>query len=144
MKSWTLSVILAVSGVFAGCGPGGPEIASVEGRVTLDGEPLANAAIVFIPEDGRPAGATTDKDGHYVLNFTEGRSGAIPGKNLVRVTTVRDAGETEDGTPIPASPERIPMKYNAQSELSFDVKPGEKNVANFDLKSGGPLAAPDE
>ena len=43
-----------------GCGPGGPEIASVEGKVTLDGKPLPNAAVVFIPENGRPAGATTD------------------------------------------------------------------------------------
>jgi hypothetical protein len=122
-----------------GCGPSGPDIASVEGTVTMDGKPLPNAAVVFIPENGRPAGATTDEQGHYVLNFTSGRKGAIPGKNTIRITTLRDADTKEDGTPIPASPETIPMKYNAATELTFDVKDGERNVANFDLKSGGSL-----
>jgi hypothetical protein len=117
----------------SGCSPDGPEIADVEGKITMDGKPLANAAVMFIPENGRPAVARTDDEGRYVLNFTEGRVGAIPGKNRVSVTTLRDAGEKEDGTPVPGSPETVPLKYNAESKLEFDVKPGEKNVANFDL-----------
>ena len=70
-----------------GCGPGGPEIASVEGTVTMDGKPLPDASVVFIPENGRPAGATTDSEGKYVLTFTQGRKGAMPGKNKVRIST---------------------------------------------------------
>ncbi|MBI3463288.1 MAG: carboxypeptidase regulatory-like domain-containing protein [Planctomycetes bacterium] len=135
---------IVVLGLICGCGPGGPEIASVEGTVTMDGKPLANAAVVFIPENGRPAGATTDSQGHYVLNFTSGRKGAIPGKNSIRITTLRDAGEDENGNPIPAQRETVPMKYNAASELTFEVKEGEKNVANFDLVSGGPLGPTEE
>jgi hypothetical protein len=120
-----------------GCGPTGPEIARVEGTVKMDGKPLEDAAVVFIPENGRPAGSRTDKDGHYVLNFSEGRAGAIPGKSSVRITTAREASETADGKPIPAAAETIPMKYNTQSELVFTVEPGKKNIANFDLVSGG-------
>jgi hypothetical protein len=123
----------------SGCGPGGPDIASVEGTVTMNGKPLPNAAVVFIPENGRPAGATTDSEGHYVLNFTTGRKGAIPGKNSIRITTLRDAGEDENGKPVPGSKETIPMEYNIASTLTFTVKDGEKNVANFDLKSGGKI-----
>jgi hypothetical protein len=129
--------------VCLGCGDSGPEIASVEGKVTLDGAPLPNAAVVFIPENGRPAGATTDADGNYVLNFTQGRQGAIPGKNKVQIRTARDRSETPDGTPIPAVPEKLPIKYNTQSTLEFDVKPGEKNIANFELESGGAMPPPD-
>jgi hypothetical protein len=121
----------------------GPEIASVEGTVTMDGKPLPNATILFIPENGRPAGGRTDDRGHYVLNFTESRDGAIPGKNTIQITTAAEATEAADGTPIPAQREIIPTRYNSQSALEFTVEAGKKNVANFDLESKGSLPAAD-
>ena len=127
-----------------GCGPGGPPIESVEGTVTLDGKPLPNASVVFVPENGRPAGATTDSQGHYVLTFTEGRQGAMLGKHKVRISTARDPSETPSGEPIPASPETIPAKYNAQTELEFTVEAGKKNTADFDLSSEGEIAEQDQ
>ena len=54
---------------------------------------------------------------------------------------MRDASETPDGKPIPAQKEMVPMKYNAASELTFDVKEGEHNVADFNIESGGPISA---
>ena len=104
----------------------------------MDGKPLPNATVVFIPENGRPAGASTDADGNYVLNFSQGRRGAIPGKNTIRVTTLREASAPdENGKSIPGSKETIPAEYNSASTLEFTVEPKKKNVANFDLKSGG-------
>ena len=104
----------------------------------MDGKPLANATVVFIPENGRPAGARTDADGNYVLNFTEGRRGAMPGTNTIRITTLREAEQDENGkTVMPGSPETIPPKFNTSTTLSFTVEPNKKNVANFDLKSSG-------
>jgi hypothetical protein len=35
----------------AGCGSSGPPIAYVSGKVTMDGKPLPNATVVFIPEN---------------------------------------------------------------------------------------------
>jgi len=116
---WYIATLLTLGSL--GCGPGGPEIARVEGTVKMDGKPLEDAAVVFIPENGRPAGARTDKDGHYVLNFSEGRRGAIPGKSSIRMTTDREASEGADGKPIPDAPETILMKYNTQSTLEFTV-----------------------
>lgn len=133
----TLAVLLVVS---AGCGSSGPEIAYVTGRVTMDGKPLANATVVFIPENGRPAGARTDADGNYVLNFSDDRRGAIPGKNAIRITTRRDADQDANGKTIPGSKETIPMQYNEASTLEFTVEPNKRNTANFDLKSGGRVA----
>ena len=133
LSGWLLVLVAVLA---AGCGSGGPEIAYVSGRVTMDGKPLAHATVVFIPENGRPAGARTDEDGNYVLNFTEGRRGAIPGKNTIRITTLREAEQDENGkTVLPASPETIPPKYNTESTLTFTVEPNKRNVANFDLQS---------
>lgn len=123
---------------FVGCGPGGPDIAGVEGTVTMDGQPLANATVVFVPEvGGRPSGSSTDESGHYELNFSEGRQGAIPGKNKVMISTLSDPYEDEDGNPVPGRPETIPVKYNVETELFFDVVDGKRNVADFALESGG-------
>jgi hypothetical protein len=138
-----VAVLLMASLLSGACSRGGPEIAYVTGRVTMDGKPLANAAVVFIPENGRPAGATTDADGNYVLNFTQGRRGAIPGKNLIRISTNREAQQDASGKPIPASRETVPARYNTNTSLEFTVEPKKKNVANFDLQSGGPIASSD-
>ena len=127
----------------AGCSASGPEIAYVSGRVTMDGKPLPNAAVVFVPENGRPAGARTDEDGNYVLNFAQGRKGAIPGNATVRIMTFRDADQDENGQTIPGSPETVPSRYNAESTLTFNVEPKKSNVANFELESGGPVRQPE-
>ena len=127
-----------------GCGPGGPEIAPVQGTVTMDGDPLPNASVVFVPENGRPAGATTDSQGRYKLTFSEGREGAMLGKHKVRISTASDPSETPGGEPIPGTPETIPMKYNALTELEFTVKAGEPNTADFELESEGEIADQDE
>ena len=142
MQMRVSALMLAVASCL-GCGPQGPEIARVEGTVTLDGIPLPNAAVVFIPENGRPAGATTDQSGRYALTFTRGRKGALLGRHRVRITTARDPSETPDGQPIPGVPESIPVNYNSQSKLEFIVVGGKTNIADFPLKSGGELPEKD-
>jgi len=121
----------------AGCQSDGS--VSVEGTVTLDGQPLAEATVQFISETGTTAGAVTDKNGRYVLTYVEGKRGVPPGKYKVRISTARGESETPDGKPIPAVPERIPMQYNAKTILEFSVEAGKRNVANFDLESRGQI-----
>ena len=128
-----LAVLLSLTCI--GCSKGGPEIATVRGTVTLDGDPLPHAAIVFNPEHGRPAGATTDENGNYTLNFSEGRRGALPGTHRVIITTRRSPWKDRSGVLQPASGERLPAQYNSKSTLTFDVEPGQVNIADFDLES---------
>ena len=130
-----ISVVSLVVSLGAGCASGGPEIAYVEGRITLDGEPLVGATIVFVSENGRPSGAATGADGKYVLNFANGRKGAVPGTNTVRIMTLRDADQDENGKSIPGRPETVPAEYNSETTLSFEVEPKKKNIANFELHS---------
>ncbi|WP_397569471.1 carboxypeptidase-like regulatory domain-containing protein [Schlesneria sp. T3-172] len=133
---WSISAALITVSCL-GCSRG-PKIASVRGTVTLDGEPLPYAAVVFNPANGRPAGATTDENGEYALNFTQGREGALIGEHRVIITTRRDPWKDPNGEVHPSSSEKLPTKYNTQSTLTFTVEPGKTNVADFDLESSAP------
>lgn len=135
-----LMLLFAGTLLAGGCSSSGPEIAYVSGRVTMDGKPLPNATVVFVPENGRPAGAGTDEDGNYVLNFSQGRQGAIPGPSIVRISTARDADQDDEGQTIPGSPETVPRQYNIETTLTFDVASNKSNVANFDLVSTSSIA----
>jgi hypothetical protein len=145
----------------AGCGGGGgPSLAKVTGRVTLDGTPVEGAAVQFHlqAEKGTvPAAGTTDKDGKFTLN-SAGRDGAPIGMCVVTVSkiaggfkvdsshppTAEDmmrmgkAQATKDGDRSEAAKNQLPEKYNnpGTSGLTADVvKDGSKNVFEFPLKS---------
>ncbi len=135
MFGFCMSLLILLASI--GC-DSGPPIATVQGTVTLDGKPLEGAVVNFAPEaGGRPAGGTTDAAGKYVLNFSEGRNGAIPGKNNVQISTRADPYMDVDNKPVKGRPEMVPMEYNSQSKLTFNVEDGKTNIADFDLKSGG-------
>ena len=121
-----------------GCGPSGPDIARVQGTVTMDGKPLPNAIIMFVPVGGRPSVSETDANGKYVLEFSGGRKGAIPGINRVEINTGRLAYE-KDGKNYPAVKESVPVQYNRLTTREFNVEAGKNNTADFALKSGGKI-----
>jgi len=125
--------------VLSGCGS---QYATVTGRVTLDGRPLPNATISFIPEDegGHPSFGRTGTDGTYTLQETHRLNGALPGKYTVRITTYVE-GNPDVDPPIPTVPERVPPRYNIETELAEEVKL-EENVLDFPLDSKGTFVQP--
>lgn len=106
----------------------------VTGTVTLDGQPLPDAEVVFTPQEGgRPASAMTDAEGKYDLVYTINETGAPAGKYIVRIRASKT--ETgEDGRDV-NTPEVVPAKYNQNSELVAEVKEGESNQFDFELES---------
>jgi hypothetical protein len=143
----TSAVCLAGIGII-GCGSG-TRLGNVTGTVTLDGKPLEGVSVAFMPEQGGVASGVTDASGKYELTHTDGK-GAPVGKNKVAVTTIKKSASTVDMSQIPSdSPEYekmmkaggadyakqvkepIPEKYNAKTELEFDVKSGSQVI---DLK----------
>ena len=125
-------------GAGAGCSDG-PEVASVEDTVTLDGQPLEGALLIFTPkEGGRQSGGQTGSEGYYELTFSRDQDGALPGTHTIMISTIQE-GDPDQG--IPTAPEKLPAKYNTQTELSQQVESGE-NVIDFSLDSQRKIVPP--
>jgi hypothetical protein len=108
-------------------GCGGSGVAPVSGRVTLDGRPLEHADVTFQPEGSlRPSVGRTDADGRYELAYKRGELGALVGEHTVRIYVSPE---------LVTNPPRIPARYDRESELRREVKPGD-NVFDFNLESG--------
>lgn len=135
-----LCSLVAVLPAIPGCGSSG--MSSVTGTVTLDGKPLKDASVTFHPEGGGRYGtAHTDEDGYYELKYYRGKSGAPPGKYIVRISTADTTDEEK------AIPEKVPDKYNIDAEsnpkMKVEVEDG-SNEFNFDLDSKGKITPPGE
>jgi hypothetical protein len=97
--------------------------------VTLDGQPVPNARVVFTPKGpGRPSQTKTDDQGNYTLKFNASAEGALVGSHSVTVST---ADITDDGQNIK---ETIPAAYNRQGSIDVTVDSG-ANVIDFELRS---------
>ena len=144
MRSYSRLVFGVVLASTFGCGES--KVASVSGTVKLDGEPLANAVVIFQPVgDGKTSpgvgsiGRTNDK-GEYHLRLIGGGNGAFRGKHRVEISCPIDDGQNspdEDRATKP--PNQVPDRYNAASKVTYEVKPGE-NKADFDLTSNKAVA----
>jgi hypothetical protein len=126
--------------VLGGCNrENAPGLGRVTGTVTMDGSPVADAAVSFEPVGGL-AGTSlgrTDATGKYELYYSRANKGAATGEHTVRINTYRDASEEKPQV----QKETIPTKYNSKSELKVTVKRG-ANVHDFALESKGEVVQP--
>jgi hypothetical protein len=128
--------------VAAGCsGDKVPSLGRVTGTITLDGQPLSDATVIFDgTKPGEPAViAKTDASGNYELYYSRGHKGATIGEHTVHISSYQPP---TDEVPK-AKKETIPAKYNVKSELKATVTRGQNKI-DFDLKSGGEIIQPDE
>jgi hypothetical protein len=135
-----------------GCG-GDARVAAVHGIVTLDGEPVGDASVTFMPkEGGRPAFGVTNADGTYELSTFETGDGALLGNHLVTITAVEEKvsskaealaeqhgslSELMQPHRTPKQIWRIPQNYSDSdtSGLEFEVSRGVNNQADFPLNT---------
>lgn len=123
----------------AGCGTSsGPIRGAVSGEVTLDGAPIDDGVITFIPTgatQGAPAG-TSIAAGRYSLDAGQGPT---VGTHRVEIVANRKTGKKLPAI-APATGEveeveqYLPARYNTQSELKAEIKVG-TNTAPFPLTS---------
>ena len=118
-----LAATVLVLMLAAGCSD---QYGGVSGRVTLDGEPLVGGTVEFSPAGGSPAYGVTDENGRYELMWTASQEGAPVGTNKVRITSFSEAR--------PRAKERVPTKYNRQTELMREVGRGQQTF-DFELTS---------
>lgn len=121
-----LGCIAAAAALVAGCNPppkGLPDLAPVTGVVTLGGNPVTNATVVFTSAQGDQVSfGPTDDAGKYTLTYSGRYKGAPLGVNRVEIRSRTDG-------PQPANwKDPIPAKYNAKTELKAEVKQGPNEI----------------
>jgi hypothetical protein len=112
----------------AGCSDA-PDIATVKGRVTRHGQPVAGLTLNFMPENGRPSWAVTDADGNYELQYSKDYDGALVGTHKVYVV-FRPADPKEEieiragRLKRPADQDEIMAKYGRwdTTPLTVEIK----------------------
>lgn len=123
-----------------GCRPS--NVADVSGNVTLQGQPLAGAIVTFVGQNSASLSrAITDESGKYTLVYSSNHAGAETGEYAVSISTFKPA-DTDSEPPTAAVPEKVPARYNLQTELKARVEAG-KNVIDFKLEDG-PVIQPSD
>ncbi len=137
-RFWLVLSTVVLAAV-AGCGR--RDIGRVEGRITFEGRPVADAVVTFLPKNRPQAGGKTDADGRYVLNTFRKGDGAFQGSCQVTIGPYGEVTE-EDLNPPPGAPPRrpeertdIPEVYRspATSPLTAEVVAGKTNQFDFEL-----------
>lgn len=128
MKSRRLAPFFVVAVVVSGCGPNF-STTPLAGSVTVDGEPVAEGSINFVPA-GVGQGPSTSAPiiaGKY-------QASAPIGPVRVHFQATRETGKMIDvfGTPQPERVNLIPPRYHGGVEM--DVSP-QQSQHDFDLQS---------
>lgn len=131
----TVAALLAITVLVGAAGCGGPTRRAITGSVSLDGQPIDEAVIMFVPLDarGRKTGAP----------ITEGRFevprdvGLIPGRYRVEIAgdpPIHTAHQPRQTLLAPQSPRSLPIVYaSVNSPLSIEVVTHGETVFDFAL-----------
>jgi hypothetical protein len=132
------AICLAIATCF-GCGKKGPRRAAVSGHVTLDGQPIEEGQIQFLPVEGTVGPETGDiiTKGQYDIPQ---QHGAVVGKSRVELRASKKTGrKIQDPTGRPGVltdeyKEMFPPTSNTSSTLTRDIK-DEPNNLDFDIRT---------
>jgi hypothetical protein len=128
-----------------GCGSPGahlPKTVPAAGVVTLDGQPVDGAQVVFVPaNEGTTTGAygTTNASGHFSVRAFDEKEGAIPGEYKIQVSKTKEVklpGKLDGGDAVRFD-YAVPPKYTGAktSGLSVTVPETGKKDINLTLTS---------
>jgi hypothetical protein len=136
----SIFVFASISVLSPGCNRNELNLAPVEGVVTFNGAPLADAGVLFSPnrpQMGPPASGTTDAEGRFTL-ITVNSPGAAIGDHRVAISKEETITIPQKrGFPLYQTKRYIPEKYAdpATSELTAAVQDDDNS---FEFKLEGP------
>jgi hypothetical protein len=123
--------MLAAAGCRGGDGASAYPAASLIGSVTVDGQPVPNGLLQFLPPAGgsAPVVQAEIKDGRYAA------TGVPLGKIRVLITAVKETGRMDSKStsqPVSEVMNLIPDRYRDGLDITVATGSG---VQNFELKS---------
>ncbi len=133
----TMLAAVCLAPLLLGCS-GGIKLAPAKGNVTLDGESVEGAAVMFVPDAGGPtATGVTNAQGQFELHTTN-EPGALVGSHRVTIIKSEISGLV-NGLPGPGGLKttwNTPQRYSRPdtSDLTAEVKKG-RNTFEFPLSS---------
>ena len=140
MRRQLAVTLLLLVPAFSGCGSPNDR-QPLSGTVLLNGVPLDNGAIKFDPTtpDQKYATGAMIQAGKFDIS---GEFGLTPGTYKVVITSMEfdpsappPVAKGPGGAPPPVMRERVPSKYNSQSNVTVVVKPDRaSNRFDFDIK----------
>ena len=128
LRAVTISFGVCCLLLAVGCGQKSAPMATVSGKVNLDGKPLPEGEITFLGPGGAPI-ILPIKDGAY--------SGKVAaGKNRVEIRAYK-AGPPMSTAPNgpPTKVNYLPERYSGQSKLEADVAPSGGDIPPFEITS---------
>jgi hypothetical protein len=131
LKQFPLWLAGALLVAVTGCGPSTPDLGQVQGVLTMEGEPVANGSIEFVPVGGgRPSLALTDEQGKFTAYYLPNVPGAQLGEHRIRFEIAR-------GKPGDPGLERPGGRGKPKGEVVLEpqtIEVGEgENEVNFKL-----------
>ncbi len=109
----------------AGCGPSGPPVGEVSGKVTFKGQPVKEGTVTFMnPTEGGAGESPIGADGSYAIEEL------VVGEYIVVVNPLMEMKDTDPGKSPPALVEKpapnVPTKYRQQglTPLKASIKEG--------------------
>lgn len=139
MRMWArtcvVGTVLLAGLTFAGCGAAKKPFptARLAGMVKLNGEPIQNGTISFVPSDGQvPTAGAIIQAGKYAVE--------VPlGPKKILISAVQGTGRMQKTYDTPDSPtteiteEIVPACYNTATTLEHNVTADQADL-HFDLK----------
>ena len=133
---------LAAIVVLCGCGSADePERLEVAGSVTVNGDPLAEGRIAFLPQGETPGPAVGGeiRQGRFVIPLEKGPAA---GTHRVEILAMRSTGEKTTAGSGAEDPEALgdveeqfsPEPYNRQSQLTVEVTPSTAGSISLELE----------
>lgn len=135
-------ILILLTGLGCGASPVG-----VKGALTVDGKPLANATVMFVPEDadGKTATGTTDASGAFRLTTFKLNDGAMRGSYKIVVThsepvvipkDIKDVDEQKAYVASqPRKPSIVPEKYSHAEQTPLKHRVPQDGDAKIEIKS---------
>jgi hypothetical protein len=136
MKQWLLMLGFCLL-ILLGCSRATGR-QSIEGTVTVDGAPLAEGSIVFLPQPGTksPTAGGDVAQGRFRISPA---GGAACGTFRVEITALRKTGkkvmDPQLNKMIDGTEQFVPAQYNRESKLTATVTEQGPNKFEFALKS---------